>query len=159
MRSSADAEARAPGAFNGAEIAALSRAGLAERWRQFVGSSPPKRSTARLLALAVSYEEQLVASPEAHETEKQIARLVAKGRALATGDVARGAPTRRLSPGARLLREWRGRTLVVDVVEGGFVFDGAVYASLSAIARAATGAARNGPAFFGLREKSERARS
>ena len=55
-----------------------------------------------------------------------------------------------LTPGARLLREWNGRTYVVDVIEGGFVFEARVYPSLSAIARQITGVHWSGPRFFGL---------
>ena len=57
---------------------------------------------------------------------------------------------RRLVPGARLMREWGGRTHVVDVIEGGFVFEAKVYPSLTAIAGKITGAHWSGPRFFGL---------
>jgi hypothetical protein len=57
---------------------------------------------------------------------------------------------RRLTPGARLMREWGGRTHVVDVIEGGYVFEAKVYASLTAIAGKITGVHWSGPRFFGL---------
>ena len=57
---------------------------------------------------------------------------------------------RRFVPGARLMREWGGRTHVVDVIEGGFVFEAKVYPSLTAIAGKITGAHWSGPRFFGL---------
>ena len=50
----------------------------------------------------------------------------------------------------RLVREWNGRTHTVDVVEGGFGWDGRVHKSLSVIARKITGARWSGPRFFGL---------
>ena len=40
-----------------------------------------------------------------------------------------------LKPGARLLREWNGRTHLVDVTDDGFVMNGKTYRSLSAVAR------------------------
>jgi hypothetical protein len=55
-----------------------------------------------------------------------------------------------LAPGTRLLREWNGRQHFVEVVDGGYVFDGKPYRSLSAIARRITGAHWSGPRFFGL---------
>ena len=55
-----------------------------------------------------------------------------------------------LQTGARLIREWNGRTNVVDVVLGGFLFEGKSYRSLSAIARKITDAHWSGPRFFGL---------
>ena len=48
------------------------------------------------------------------------------------------------------MRDWNGRTNVVDVVEDGFIFGGETYRSLSAIARKITGAHWSGPRFFGL---------
>ncbi len=60
-------------------------------------------------------------------------------------------------PGAILTREYRGRKLVVSVLEDGFEFEGAVYKSLSAVAKAATGAHWNGWLFFGLRKPAKEA--
>ena len=57
---------------------------------------------------------------------------------------------RRLTPGARLMREWGGRTHIVDVIEGGYVFEAKVYPSLTAIAGKITGVHWSGPRFFGL---------
>lgn len=57
---------------------------------------------------------------------------------------------RSVSPGARLVRDWNGKTHVVDVIEEGFVFQAKVYQSLTAIARQITGAHWSGPRFFGL---------
>jgi len=58
-----------------------------------------------------------------------------------------------LRPGARLVREWRGRTHTVQVTEDGFEYDGKPYSSLSKIAHAITGAHWSGPRFFGLSRK------
>ncbi|HEV7416286.1 MAG TPA: DUF2924 domain-containing protein [Tianweitania sediminis] len=58
---------------------------------------------------------------------------------------------RRLSPGARLIREWHGRTYVVDVTDGGvYLFAGREHRSLTAIALEITGVQWSGPRFFGL---------
>ena len=55
-----------------------------------------------------------------------------------------------LKPGARLVREWHGRTHTVTVTEDGFEYAGTVYASLSTIAKKITGAHWSGPRFFGV---------
>jgi hypothetical protein len=70
----------------------------------------------------------------------------------AAAGVPRSPPRqrRRLTPGARLIREWNGRTHVVDVIEGGYVFEAKVYRSLTAIAGKITGVHWSGPRFFGL---------
>jgi hypothetical protein len=56
-----------------------------------------------------------------------------------------------LAPGARLVREWQGRTHQVTVLAAGFEYAGQTYRSLSAIARTITGTPWSGPAFFGVR--------
>jgi len=49
---------------------------------------------------------------------------------------------------------YRGSTIEVLVVERGFVHSGTVYRSLSAVAKAITGAHWNGRLFFGLSTRS-----
>ena len=56
----------------------------------------------------------------------------------------------RLKPGARLVREWHGRTHAVIVLDDAFEFEGRRYRSLTQIAREITGAHWSGPRFFGL---------
>jgi hypothetical protein len=53
-------------------------------------------------------------------------------------------------PSTRLTREYKGRHIVVEVLEKGFVFEGEVYKSLTAIANKITGTHWNGFHFFGL---------
>jgi hypothetical protein len=53
-------------------------------------------------------------------------------------------------PGALLTRQWKGRTLLVEVLTNGFRYENRHYSSLSAIAVAITGTRWNGLAFFGL---------
>ena len=59
-------------------------------------------------------------------------------------------PSLSLKPGARLVREWRGRTHAVTVTEDGFEYGGTSYPSLTKIANKITGAHWSGPRFFGL---------
>jgi hypothetical protein len=56
-----------------------------------------------------------------------------------------------LKPGVRLYREWNGKTHVVEVAEKGVLWNGETHRSLSAVARAITGARWSGPRFFGLK--------
>jgi hypothetical protein len=68
-----------------------------------------------------------------------------------TGDQNRWPQDRRLPlPGASLTREWRGRTVLVEVLANGFRYENRHYSSLSAIATEVTGTRWNGLAFFGL---------
>ena len=52
--------------------------------------------------------------------------------------------------GTVLRREFCGKTIEVEVLDKGFRHEGAVYASLSAIARHLSGTQWNGYLFFGL---------
>ena len=61
-----------------------------------------------------------------------------------------GSPRRRLKPGTVLVRDYQGQRHTVTVVNDGFDWQGAIYPSLSAIARAITGTAWSGPRFFAL---------
>jgi hypothetical protein len=77
------------------------------------------------------------------------AELEAKGTAVFDPGVA-------LRPGARLVREWAGRTHTVLVLDDSFDYEGERYPSLSKIAAEITGAHWSGPRFFGIRKTNVR---
>ena len=58
--------------------------------------------------------------------------------------------------GSRLTRSCRQGTIEVRVLETGFEYNGAVYSSLSAIARQVTGTRWNGFLFFGIQKGAHR---
>jgi hypothetical protein len=70
-----------------------------------------------------------------------------------TATAAFTADDRLPMPGTLLTRQYRGRTIQVLVLPNGFQFDGQVYRSLSAVAKAVTGSHWNGYHFFGLRQE------
>ena len=131
-----------------AAIPDLSRNDLIERWTQAYGRPPPRRLSRRLLEYGAAYQIQARAfgglSPA---VRRKLQRNAAGGDARVTAPARGGAA---LAPGSRLIREWRGRTHTVEVLDRGFRCDGKQYRSLSAIARAITGARWSGPRFFGL---------
>lgn len=53
--------------------------------------------------------------------------------------------------GTRLVREWHGTVHEVTVIEGGYMWNGQTFRSLSKIATAITGVRWSGPRFFGLK--------
>ncbi len=55
-----------------------------------------------------------------------------------------------LMPGTVLTRPYKGRTITVTVRDDGFEFEGDVYRSLSAVAKAVTGSHWSGNLFFGI---------
>lgn len=58
-------------------------------------------------------------------------------------------------PGTVLTRPYRGRLIQVTVLPKGFEWEGAVYRSLSAVAKVVTGSHWNGRLFFGLNGGNE----
>lgn len=124
-------------------IPELSREELIARWEKSYRHPPPKGISRRLLEYSAAYQLQVKAfgglSVTAKRKLKQKARPSKKQKTSKT-----------LVPGTRLVREWHGETHNVDVLKKGFTYEGEVYASLSEIARAITGARWSGPRFFGL---------
>ena len=54
-------------------------------------------------------------------------------------------------PGTVLVRDYKGQDIVVRVLDDGFEWNSHVFGSLSAVAKAVTGARWNGNLFFGLK--------
>ena len=120
---------------------------LRELWRHLYKSAASPRLSRELLARAVAYRIQEVASGGPRlELQRRLRQLALELQQ--TGQL-RIRP--RLKPGTRLVREWRGGSYEVLVLDDGFSWHGTHYRSLSAIARKITGTAWSGPLFFGLR--------
>ena len=136
------------------QLEVANAAGLRRLWRQVNGADPPRTFTARLMRLALAWDAQ--AAQEGSETAKvkrNWNRII--NDRVAGRRITHTATSLQASAGAgtRLLKEWGGTTHEVMVVEGGATWNGQSYSSLSAVARAMTGTNRNGPKFFGLRER------
>lgn len=58
-----------------------------------------------------------------------------------------------LRAGSRLVREWKGKTHQVIVLDDGFEHEGRRYSSLTQIASAITGVHWSGPVFFGVKNR------
>jgi Protein of unknown function (DUF2924) len=128
-----------------AELTHLSRNSLAEQWAAIFGAAPPPRTSRPLMIRAVAYKMQ----------ERMFGGLPASTRRMLLGEsgTARApGPSRQASPGTVLLREWQGATHQVIVAEGGVLYRGQRYRSLSKVARLITGSRWSGPAFFGLKK-------
>lgn len=125
----------------------LGRSELREEWRRLYRSPPPSLSR-DLLLRAVTYRIQEIA--EGGLTRATQRRLASAGGSVPESKEPTGsrAPGLDLRPGARIVREWHGRTHTVVVMESGFEHAGRSYRSLSEVARAITGARWSGPRFF-----------
>ena len=117
-------------------------------WRRLYHTEPPRCMPRDLLIRAIAYRMQERAHGGlAPATKRKLRQLVAE---LETKSVQAFDPGIALKLGARLVREWAGRTHTVIVLEDGFDYDGERYPSLTKIAARITGAHWSGPRFFGI---------
>ena len=128
-------------------LADLPRADLVERWGTLYRAPAPKGISRQLLVRAVAYGIQVQRYGGLRPAVRRQLRRAADGNVVRK---ERNVEATKVAPGARLIREWNGVSHVVEVAENGFVWEGERHASLSAIARAITGARWSGPRFFGL---------
>jgi len=133
----------------------LDLAELRELWCQLYKTETAPRFSRELLVRAVAYRIQEVASGGPRlELQRQLRQI-----ALELQQTGRLRIRPQLKPGTRLMREWRGQSHEVLVLDAGFSWQGTRYRSLSAIARKITGTAWSGPLFFGLRSNRSGTRS
>ena len=137
-----------------AHLRGLDLAGLRARWRGLTGRAAPPHLSKTLLLRVLAYRVQAAAFGDLDQaTTRLLDRIAEEARAGRRIDVP--VPDRvGLRPGTVLVREWEGTPHRVMVMEQGFAWNGAPYASLSEVARAITGTPWNGPRFFGLRDRA-----
>jgi Protein of unknown function (DUF2924) len=124
---------------------------LRREWRRLYQHDSPRISR-DLLVLGIAYRLQEIKHGGLGKATLRKLQTLAK-TLRATGRVG-PTPSLSLKPGARLVREWRGRTHTVTVTEDGFEYAGTSYPSLTKIAREITGAHWSGPRFFALQAKN-----
>lgn len=127
-----------------------SRDDLANAWISVYGRSPPKGLSTRLLLYAYHYNNQVkeyggLKKSTLHQLRRHMLTQSGTSKTNARPRVAIKPLT-----GTRLVREWRGKTHMVDIEANSFVYQGKSFRSLSAIARTITGARWSGPRFFGV---------
>ena len=157
------------------EIENLRRATLAElraKFQQVFHEPTPSRHRPHLFRL-IAWRLQALAEGDITERARQRALAIAHDadlRKVAPGDflklggqpfqaIPSGRNRHRLDsrlplPGVVLSRNWKGQTILVEVLEDGFRFQNRHFSSLSAIALAVTGTRWNGLAFFGLTQSN-----
>ena len=126
-------------------LRSLSTAQLRHEWQR-VWKEPAPRLGHDLLRRGIAWklqEQEHGGLPRAANRElERLARQLERGRPLGLERTAK--------PGTRLVRQWRGRTFHVTVMDDGYLFDDRRYSSLSQIAQLITGTKWSGPRFFGL---------
>lgn len=141
------------------QIADLKTLPLGELRRNWQRHRPrttlPDRLPRDLLIRSIAWKLQVVEQGElAPDIVRKLDRL---NQQLAhSGDLDLERETR-LKVGTKLVREWRGKTIHVLVLEDGYQFEDRRYASLSHVATAITGTRWSGPRFFGLKQRKRSA--
>jgi len=119
---------------------------LKTEWARRYGAPAPNLSV-ELLRLGLGYRLQEQKLGGISRSTRSLLRQVGAR----VGEATDKAPLpRKLTPGTRLVRDWHGVGHTVTVLDKGFEYDGKHWKSLSAIAKAITGAHWNGLRFFGL---------
>jgi hypothetical protein len=111
---------------------------LREGWERRYGAAPRLRSP-DLLRRMLAWRIQAAA---AGGLDRVTQRLL-------VGDAG---PEDLMAEGTVITREWKGIQHEVEVADGGYLYGGRRWKSLSHVAREITGTRWNGPRFFGLRE-------
>ena len=130
-----------------AELAALSDLTsdvLRERWRALYKSEAPGRASRSLLIGAIAYKLQEHSRGGLSAATRKFLRATASG-------IPAASPIRQFKPGTMLLRDWRGVTHEVTVLDKGVLYRGKTYRSLTRVAAVISGVHRSGPEFFGVK--------
>jgi hypothetical protein len=161
-----------------AEVARLTRMTVPElRARHFeLFCEPAKSSHRKYLARQIAWRLQAESEGGLPEETRQLALAVARDAPLrvriesaathGAAEAGRTVTTRLAAshdarlpmPGSLLIKEHKGETHVVKVLDTGFDYEGRLFRSLSAIAQEITGTKWNGHLFFGTSKEVARGR-
>ena len=131
---------------------------LRERYAEVFGEptgSRHKRFLSKRICWGLQSREEGGLSERARRRAEELAndgdlRLLAPVARTVTRPFKPSHDRRLPMPGTVLTREYRGQTIAVTVLDNGFEYQGTVYRSLTAVAKAVTGQHWNGMLFFGL---------
>jgi Protein of unknown function (DUF2924) len=142
---------REESALEVARLPALDVPALRQRWAALFGDDPSPNFGRALLIRAIAYRLQEKASPSLKPATQRILDRIADNR---SSDTPQSIPRRQASAGTVLIRQWRGVSHRVTVLDTDVVYCGRRYKSLSEVARAITGSRWSGPLFFGLKGRA-----
>lgn len=129
----------------------MSMAQLRKRWTDLLGTDPGRLGRQYLMRRLAYRIQELAYDGLSPQARKQL-EAVADGRSARSTKPSQSRKTF-LATGTRLLREWHGDRYEVIVEAKGYRYNGKVYRSLTAAARAITGHHTSGNLFFGIQRK------
>jgi hypothetical protein len=135
------------------ELAKLDLAALRWAWREAHGRDAPAGLSREFLLRYLCHRLQVQALGDLDSKTKRTLDRLAGGDLSAIA--ASISPGMNLRPGTLLVREYKDEMHRVTVLAEGYSWHGKTYPTLSAVARAITGANWNGYVFFGLRKKGK----
>jgi hypothetical protein len=134
-----------------ASLSAFDAETLRKTWANAFGAEPSPQIGRSLMVRALAYRLQERALGGLKPSTRRLLDRIANG---STIDPER-IPSGRASAGTVLIREWRGVSHRVTVLDHDVVYRGRRYQSLSEVARVITGTRWSGPLFFGLRRRAK----
>jgi hypothetical protein len=160
----ADAHSDASETPEAAKPAPLDGDLIRRRWRSLIGRHPPKTISHALMDRILAWREQVAEGGDINPRSRAILAAALAGKAVGAGEdgqVRSGEnkgdhvpghhrPRAPIRVGTALFREHAGALHRVTVVAEGFEWEGRIFSSLSAVARAITGVRWNGHRFFAL---------
>jgi len=131
-------------------LAHLSKAELGKHWLDlFKKPAPPgirKDLCVRMIAYRIQEQTSVSLSPK---VRKRLNKLLGDSMINISPEV-----NTQIKTGTRLLRDWKGETHEVAVLENGYAYRTKNYKSLSKIACVITGTRWSGPLFFGIKSNN-----
>ncbi|MGB7336422.1 MAG: DUF2924 domain-containing protein [Salaquimonas sp.] len=122
------------------DLSSFDRDHLVRLWQAHFKEAPPRSISRPLMLRILAFELQASRYGGLSPTIKR--------RIVSQANVSAKKPVTIASAGTRYIREWNGATHIVEVTGQGYQWQGNIYRSLSAIAKAITGAHWSGPRFF-----------
>jgi hypothetical protein len=135
-------------------LLALDVPALRRRWAALFGNDSSPNLWRALLLRAIAHRLQEKALAGLKPSTQRILNRVADNH---SKDAPFDIPQPRASAGTVLIREWRGVSHRVTVLDSDVVYRERRYKSLSEVARAITGSRWSGPLFFGLTVRAREA--
>lgn len=115
---------------------------LIEKWRLLFNTEPPKYGEVFMRRRLAYRIQELAYGGLSNAAVRKLDSVNGQVRRTHTG----------LRVGTLIVRTWHDKKYEVRVCHDGYEWDGRVFGSLSAVARAITGVNRNGNVFFGIKD-------
>jgi len=140
-----------------AAVADLDAPELSNVWQRHLGGTAPDHLPRSILSRLLAYHLQVQIHGDLSKRALSYLQSIEADLKAERIPETPYLENKQLKPGSQLVREHDGVLHRVMVLKGSFAWDGKIYPSLSAVAKAITGTQWNGNRFFGLKGKAKAA--